>query len=70
MVQSCTWWRRERNIDLYCVSLQCHLINQWVIYDINFIYINIFYLLIKIYLFLIFIKYFINEFRINIKLLG
>jgi hypothetical protein len=40
------------------------------IYDINFVYINIFNLLIKIYLFLIFIKYFINEFKVKIKLLG
>jgi len=35
-----------------------------VICDIDFIHINICNLLIKIYLFLIFIKYFINEYNI------
>ena len=37
------------------------------IYNIDFVYVNVFNLLIKFYLFLIFIKYLINEFKINIK---
>jgi hypothetical protein len=40
---------------------------QLVSCNINFIHINIFNLLIKIYLFLIFIKYLINESRVKIK---
>jgi hypothetical protein len=40
-----------------------------VIYDIDFIHINIYNLLIKTYLSLIFIKYFINEYRVKIKFL-
>jgi hypothetical protein len=46
----------------------CFIVNPLV--NIVFIHINIFNLLIKIYLFLIFIKYFINESIVNIKLLG
>jgi hypothetical protein len=45
-------------------------LNQLLSHLIDFIYINIFYLLIKKYLFLIFIKYSINESRVNIKFLG
>jgi hypothetical protein len=40
------------------------------IYNIDFVYVNVFNLLIKFYLFLIFIKYLINEFRKNIKFSG
>ena len=39
-------------------------------YNIDFVYVNVFNLLIKFYLFLIFIKYLINEFRKNIKFSG
>jgi len=39
---------------------------QLVSCNINFIHINIFNLLIKIYLFLIFIKYLINESRVKV----
>jgi hypothetical protein len=38
--------------------------------DIDFVYINIFNLLIKVCLSLIFIKYLINESRVKINLLG
>jgi hypothetical protein len=41
--------------------------NRLVTCDINFVHINKFNLLIKVYLSLIFIKYFINEFRVQIK---
>ena len=40
-----------------------------VICDIDFIHINIYNLLLKTYLSLIFIKYFINEYRVKIKFL-
>jgi hypothetical protein len=41
-----------------------------IIYDINFVYVNIFNLLIKNYLSLIFIKYLIHGSIVKIKLLG
>jgi hypothetical protein len=40
-----------------------------ITYDINFVYVNIFNLLIKTYLSLILIKYLINESIVKIKLL-
>ena len=40
---------------------------SWLHVTLKFDHVNIFNLLIKIYLFLIFIKYFINEFKIKIK---
>jgi hypothetical protein len=53
---------RSRNcLCIYLVS------NRLVTRDINFVRINKFNLLIKVYLSLIFIKYFINEFRVQIK---
>jgi hypothetical protein len=52
---------------LYEVCFIVYAVNQLVIYGIDFFYINIFDLLIKIYLSLIFIKYFINKSKIKIK---
>jgi len=52
---------------LYEVCFIVYAVNQLVIHGIDFFYINIFDLLIKTYLSLIFIKYFINKSKIKIK---
>jgi hypothetical protein len=45
------------------------VVNQLITRDIDFVHVYIFSLLIKAYLSLIFIKYFINESRVKIKFL-
>jgi hypothetical protein len=48
----------------------CLVVNQLVARGIEFVHVNIFNLLTKIYLSLIFIKYLINESRVKIKSFG